>query len=78
MMVRIRKERNKEYLSNTPSTLKTLIHMIRKGKKKKKKKKEKEKRKNIYVRLQAQPLVGRVQAKTKLILPYGPTHASLI
>ena len=75
MMVRIRKERNKEYLSNTPSTLKTLIHMIRKGKKKKKKKKE---RKNIYVRLQAQPLVGRVQAKTKLILPYGPTHASLI
>ena len=73
MMVRIRKERNKEYLSNTPITLKTLIHMIRKGKKKKKRK-----RKNIYVRLQAQPLVGRVQAKTKLILPYGPTHASLI
>ena len=73
MMVRIRKERNKEYLSNTPITLKTLIHMIRKGKKKKKRK-----RKNIYVRLQAQPLVGRVQAKTKLILPYGPTHTSLI
>ena len=73
MMVRIRKERNKEYLSNTPITLKTLIHMIRKGKKRKKRK-----RKNIYVRLQAQPLVGRVQAKTKLILPYGPTHASLI
>ena len=76
MMVRIRKERNKEYLSNTPITLKTLIHMIRKGKKRKKK--EKKERKNIYVRLQAQPLVGRVQAKTKLILPYGPTHASLI
>ena len=73
MMVRIRKERNKEYLSNTPITLKTLIHMIRKGKKKKKRK-----RKNIYVRLQAQPLVGQIQAKTKLILPYGPTHASLI
>ena len=73
MMVRIRKERNKEYLSNTPITLKTLIHMIRKGKKRKKRK-----RKNIYVRLQAQPLVGQIQAKTKLILPYGPTHASLI
>ena len=76
MMVRIRKERNKEYLSNTPITLKTLIHMIRKGKKRKKK--EKKERKNIYVRLQAQPLVGQIQAKTKLILPYGPTHASLI
>ena len=78
MMVRIRKERNKEYLSNTPSTLKTLIHMIRKSKKRKTKKEKKKERKNIYVRLQAQPLVGRVQAKTKLILPYGPTHASLI
>ena len=52
--------------------------MIRKSKKRKTKKEKKIERKNIYVRLQAQPLVGRVQVKTKLILPYGPTHASLI
>ena len=49
MMVRIRKERNKEYLSNTPITLKTLIHMIRKGKKRKKKEKKRKKRKKEYL-----------------------------